>query len=149
MLGYWNRPEADAEVFVNDAQGRRWLRTGDVGVIDANGYIRIVDRLKDMIAVSGFKVFPSQIEALLYHHPAVKEALVVGMPDTYRGERPRAYVTLNDDAAVDGEGLATWLNPQLGRHERVDSVVVRGSLPKTMIGKLSRKDLLKEVSVES
>ena len=145
MLGYWNRPEADAEVFVDDAQGRRWLRTGDVGVIDANGYIRIVDRLKDMIAVSGFKVFPSQIEALLYHHPAVKEALVVGMPDTYRGERPRAYVTLNDDAAVDGEGLATWLNPQLGRHERVDSVVVRGSLPKTMIGKLSRKDLIAQI----
>jgi long-chain acyl-CoA synthetase len=149
MLGYWNRPEADAEVFVDDAQGRRWLRTGDVGDIDENGYIRIVDRLKDMIAVSGFKVFPSQIEALLYHHPAVREALVVGMPDPYRGERPRAYVTLNNDAGVDGKALATWLNPQLGRHERVDAVVVRESLPKTMIGKLSRKDLLKEVSAGS
>ena len=145
MLGYWNWPEADAEVFVEDAEGRRWLRTGDVGVIDADGFIRIVDRLKDMIAVSGFKVFPSQIEAILYHHPGVKEALVIGLPDTYRGEKPRAYVVLNEGAEADGAVLATWLNPQLGRHERVDSVVVRESLPKTMIGKLSRKDLLKEV----
>src|SRR3546814_6867435 len=70
----------------------------DVGTIDDEGFIRIVDRLKDMIAVGGFKVFPSQIEAVLYRHPAVKEALVIGLPDTYRGEHPRAYVTLNDGA---------------------------------------------------
>ncbi|GGB17443.1 dicarboxylate--CoA ligase PimA [Sphingomonas metalli] len=145
MMGYWNRPEADAQVFVTDAGGRRWLRTGDVGAIDADGFIRVVDRLKDMIAVSGFKVFPSQIEAVLHHHPAVKEALVIGIPDAYRGEQPRAYVTLEEGAAVDGAALASWLNPQLGRHERVDTVVVRESLPKTMIGKLSRKDLVKEV----
>lgn len=148
MAGYWNRPEADAEVFVEDAEGRRWLRTGDVGVIDADGFVRIVDRLKDMIAVSGFKVFPSQIEAVLYHHPAVREALVIGLPDAYRGEKPRAYVTLHEDAAADGDAICAWLNPQLGRHERVDAVVVRSSLPKTMIGKLSRKDLVKEVAAE-
>ncbi|RZM17765.1 MAG: long-chain fatty acid--CoA ligase, partial [Sphingomonas sp.] len=140
MAGYWQRPDADAEVFVDG-----WLRTGDVGTIDANGFIRIVDRLKDMIAVSGFKVFPSQIEAVLYHHPAVKEALVIGVPDTYRGERPRAYVTLQDAAEIDGEALRTWLNAQIGRHEQVDRVVVRGALPKTMIGKLSRKELVAEV----
>src|SRR3546814_8635347 len=74
MRGYWNRPDADAKVFVTDAEGTRWLRTGDVGTIDDEGFIRIVDRLKDMIAVGGFKVFPSQIEAVLYRHPAVKEA---------------------------------------------------------------------------
>ncbi len=146
MLGYWNRPDADAEVFVDDPGGTRWLRTGDVGVIDPDGFVRIVDRLKDMIAVSGFKVFPSQIEAVLHHHPAVKEALVIGLPDAYRGEHPRAYVTLMDDAAADGAALRDWLNPQLGRHERVDAVVVRESLPKTMIGKLSRKDLIAEVT---
>ena len=146
MLGYWNRPDADAEVFVDDPDGTRWLRTGDVGVIDPDGFVRIVDRLKDMIAVSGFKVFPSQIEAVLHHHPAVKEALVIGLPDAYRGEHPRAYVTLMDDAAADGAALRDWLNPQLGRHERVDAVVVRESLPKTMIGKLSRKDLIAEVT---
>ena len=145
MKGYWGRPDADAEVFVTDANGARWLRTGDVGTIDDLGFIRIVDRLKDMIAVGGFKVFPSQIEAVLHHHPAVKEALVIGLPDPYRGEKPRAYVTLIDGANETGEALAAWLNPQLGKHERVDGVVVRLALPKTMIGKLSRKDLLAEV----
>ncbi len=148
MLGYWQRPDADGTVFVTDADGRRWLRTGDVGEIDADGFIRIVDRLKDMIAVSGFKVFPSQIEAVLHHHPAIREVLVVGLPDPYRGEAPHAYVTVADDADVTGEGLRDWLNPQLGRHERVDRVVIRAALPKTMIGKLSRKDLLAEIAAE-
>lgn len=145
MKGYWNRPDADADVFVVDAAGTKWLRTGDVGEIDPDGFIRIVDRLKDMIAVGGFKVFPSQIEAVLYKNPAVKEALVIGIPDTYRGEHPRAYVTLNDGPTVDGAALMAWLNPQIGKHERVDQVVVRETMPKTMIGKLSRKDLIAEV----
>jgi long-chain acyl-CoA synthetase len=144
MKGYWNRPDADAEVFVDG-----WLRTGDVGQIDDDGFIHIVDRLKDMIAVSGFKVFPSQVEAVLYQNPAVKEALVIGVPDAYRGEQPRAYVTLNDDANASPEELKAWLNAQLGRHERVDQVVVRLTLPKTLVGKLSRKELLEEVKAES
>ncbi|HEX8301980.1 long-chain fatty acid--CoA ligase [Sphingomonas sp.] len=141
MRGYWNRPEADPDTFVDD----HWLRTGDVGTIDEDGYIRIVDRLKDMIAVGGFKVFPSQIEAVLYKHPSIKEALVIGLPDPYHGELPHAYVTLDEGMAVSGEELFGWLNPQLGKHERVKEVVVRESLPKTMIGKLSRKDLLAEL----
>jgi len=145
MAGYWNRPDADAEVFLTDADGTRWLRTGDVGEIDEDGFVRIVDRLKDMIAVAGFKVFPSQIEAILYRHPAVKEALVIGIPDTYRGEVPRAYVTLNEGEEPSSEALKAWLNPQLGKHEKVDDVVVRLTMPKTMIGKLSRKDLVAEV----
>ncbi len=142
MKGYWNRPEVDAEVFLDG----HWLRTGDVATIDADGFIRIVDRLKDMIAVGGFKVFPSQIEAVLYRNPAVKEALVIGVPDTYHGEMPRAYVTLAEGATETGDQLKTWLNPQLGKHERVDRVVIRDSLPKTMIGKLSRKNLLEEIA---
>ncbi|MEZ0241860.1 MAG: long-chain fatty acid--CoA ligase [Sphingomonas sp.] len=146
MRGYWNRPDADDVTFVTDAKGERWLRTGDVATIDADGYIRIVDRLKDMIAVGGFKVFPSQIEDVLYRHPAVKEALVIGLPDAYHGELPHAYVTLNDGATATGEELCKWLNAKLGKHERVAEVVVRLTLPKTMIGKLSRKDLLAEVA---
>jgi len=145
MKGYWNRPDADADVFVFDADGTKWLRTGDVGQIDPDGFVKIVDRLKDMIAVGGFKVFPSQIEAVLYKHPAVKEALVIGIPDSYRGEHPRAYVTLNDGIEATGADLTAWLNPQLGKVEQVDSVVVRETMPKTMIGKLSRKDLVAEV----
>lgn len=142
MLGYWNRPDADAEVFVDG-----YLRTGDVATLDEDGFIFIVDRLKDMIAVGGFKVFPSQIEDILYRHPSVKEALVIGVPDAYLGERPRAFVTLNEGAVGDGAALADWLNPQLGKHERVGSVVVRDALPKTMIGKLDRKALRAEVGV--
>jgi long-chain acyl-CoA synthetase len=140
MAGYWNKPEATGQVFVDG-----WLRTGDVATIDGDGFIFIVDRLKDMIAVGGFKVFPSQIEDILYTHPAVKEALVIGVPDSYAGERPKAFVTLNEDIAANGEDLEKWLNPKLGKHERVLAVVVRENLPKTMIGKLDRKALRAEV----
>lgn len=140
MCGYWKRPDADAEVFVG-----KYLRTGDVATIDEDGFIHIVDRLKDMIAVGGFKVFPSQVEDVLYKHPAVKEALVIGVPDAYHGEMPRAFVTLQDGATEDGAALMAWLNPQLGKHERVQAVVVREALPKTMIGKLDRKALRAEI----
>jgi len=139
MQGYWNMPDADDEVFIDG-----FLRTGDVAVIDEDGYIKIVDRLKDMIAVGGFKVFPSQVEEVLYKHAAVKEALVIGVPDDYRGESPKAYVALEGEQDVTGEALKDWLNPQLGKHERVVDVVVRESLPKTLIGKLDRKALRAE-----
>ena len=95
-----------------------------------------------MIAVGGFKVFPSQIEAVLYRHPDVKEALVIGIPDQYHGEMPKAFVTLNEGA--DAPDLKAWLNPQLGKHERVTDVEVRLNLPKTLVGKLSRKELVAE-----
>ena len=140
MRGYWNRPDADQDSFTADG----WLRTGDVATIDADGYIRIVDRLKDMIAVGGFKVYPSEIEHKLYQHPAVKEAIVLGVPDPYRGEHPKAFVTLEEGYDVSGDALAAWLNPQLGKHERVGAVEVRDHLPKTMIGKLDRKALRAE-----
>ena len=81
---------------------------------------RIVDRIKDMIAVGGFKVFPSQVEAVLLEHPAVKEALVLGLPDAYHGEMPRAFVTLSDDADSDRRRAAKWLNARVGKHERVE-----------------------------
>lgn len=141
MRGYWNNPEADEDVFANG-----YLRTGDVGTIDEDGYVRVVDRIKDMIAVGGFKVFPSQVEDVLYRHPAVREALVIGIPDAYRGEVPKAFVTLHLEKAegIDGARLKDWLNPQLGKHERVATVEIRESLPKTLVGKLSRKELVAE-----
>ena len=144
MRGYWRRPEEALHAFAERPDGR-WLRTGDVAVLEEGGYLRIVDRIKDMIAVGGFKVFPSEVEAVLLRHPSVKEALVIGVSDPYRGETPRAYVTLMAGASDSGEALAKWLNGQLGKHERVDAVVVRESLPKTMIGKLDRKALRAEV----
>ncbi|MEQ9661797.1 MAG: long-chain fatty acid--CoA ligase [Parasphingopyxis sp.] len=142
MYGYWNRPDADDQI-LHDG----FLRTGDVGTIDEEGYIYIVDRLKDMIAVSGFKVFPSQIEDILYRHNAIKEALVIGVPDDYTGEKPKAFVALEKGQTVSGADLLAWLNPQLGKHERVAEVVVRDELPKTMIGKLDRKALRAEEGI--
>ena len=139
MKGYWNRPDDESSVF---AGGR--LRTGDVGTIDADGFIQVVDRLKDMVVVSGFKVFPSQIETVLYRNEAVKEAIVIGVPDSYSGERPKAFVTLRPGADVTGAALTDWLNAQVGRHEQVVAVEIRDHLPRTLVGKLSRKELQAE-----
>lgn len=137
MQGYWKRDNSG--VFADG-----YLRTGDVAEVDSDGYYRIVDRLKDMIIVGGFKVFPSQVEDQLYTHEQVKDAIVLGVPDAYLGERPKAFVTLQDGATVDGPALTSWLNARLGKHEKVTAVEVRDSLPKTMIGKLSRKELAAE-----
>ncbi|MEM8724063.1 MAG: long-chain fatty acid--CoA ligase [Pseudomonadota bacterium] len=144
MRGYWNRPEAAADAFA-ERDGNKYLRTGDVAVIDEDGFLSIVDRIKDMIAVGGFKVFPSVVEDVILEHEAVKEALVIGVPDEYKGEVPRAYVTLEDGADASAEALSDWLNAKIGKHERVDEVVIREELPKTIIGKLDRKALRAEV----
>lgn len=145
MRGYWNRPETDADVFVTRGN-KKYLRTGDVAVMDEDGFLSIVDRIKDMIAVGGFKVFPSVVEDVILKHEAVKEALVIGVPEEYRGEVPRAYVTLNEGSGtVDVDTLKAWLNERIGKHERVDQVLIRESLPRTIIGKLDRKALRGEV----
>lgn len=145
MRGYWNRPDAAETAFVV-IDGEPWLRTGDIATIDEEGFIAIVDRSKDMIAVGGFKVFPSHVEAVLVENPAVKEALVIGVPDDYLGEMPAAYITLNDGFdAEDITALSDWLNSRVGKHERVKHIIVRDELPKTMIGKLDRKALRAEV----
>ncbi|MDJ0978437.1 MAG: long-chain fatty acid--CoA ligase [Erythrobacter sp.] len=140
MRGYWNRPETAQEVFV-ERGGKTYLRTGDVAVMHDDGFLEIVDRIKDMISVGGFKVFPSVVEDAILKHDAVKEALVIGVPEDYRGEVPRAYVTLQTEGAETADALREWLNARIGKHERVDEVVIRDELPKTMIGKLDRKAL--------
>ncbi|MEL7189201.1 MAG: long-chain fatty acid--CoA ligase [Pseudomonadota bacterium] len=144
MRGYWNKPEAAADVFV-ERDGKTYLRTGDVATMDEHGFLAIVDRIKDMISVGGFKVFPSVVEDVILEHDAVKEALVIGVPEEYRGEVPRAFVTLEGDQSATAEQLRDWLNAKIGKHERVDQVVIRSELPKTIIGKLDRKALRAEV----
>jgi len=144
MRGYWNRPETQAATFV-EREGKTYLRTGDVATVDEDGFLSIVDRIKDMIAVGGFKVFPSMVEDALLEHDAIREALVIGVPDEYRGEVPRAFVTLHPGASTDAETLKDWLNEKVGKHERVDRIVIRDDLPKTLIGKLDRKALRAEV----
>ncbi len=143
MKGYWNQQGANADLIADG-----FLRTGDVASVDADGYLKIVDRIKDMIAVGGFKVFPSQVEAVLYAHPAVKEALVIGVADAYRGESPQAWVALNADEIASGEVLRDWANVRLGKHERLTAVTIVDALPKTMIGKLDRKALRQMVAAQ-
>ena len=139
MQGYLHAPVPDPAAFVD---GR--LRTGDVGYLDADGFAFIVDRIKDMIVVGGFKVFPSRLEDVLYTHPAVREALVVAIPDARLGERPKAFVALRPGMAATPAELAELVNAAVGKHERVAAVEIRAALPKTMIGKLDRKPLVAE-----
>ena len=139
MQGYW-RPDLRAiEQF-----GSGEFRTGDIGLIEPDGYVRIVDRIKDMINVGGFKVFPSQLEAVLAGHDAVEEAIVVASPDERVGERPYAFVVLKDGASASPAELTTYLAGHVGKHERLAGLELREALPRTMIGKPDRKALAAE-----
>ncbi len=141
MRGYWKNDTATADIMTGGC-----LHTGDVGYIDADGYAFIIDRIKDMITVGGFKVFPRHLEDVLYKHPAVKEAAVIATPDPYLGERPLAFVVLqaSSTGTTDGQNLMTWLKPQIGKHEVPVDIIVRQALPKTMIGKIDKKKLAAE-----
>jgi long-chain acyl-CoA synthetase len=139
MPGYWNKPEETERSFVG-----RYFRTGDVGYMDEDGYTFIVDRIKDMINSSGFKVYPRRIEDILYEHPAVAEATVIGIPDEYRGEAPKAFVKLKDGRAATAEELLSFLRARLSKFELPAQIEFRDELPKTMIGKLSKKELRAE-----
>jgi long-chain acyl-CoA synthetase len=139
MPGYWNRPEETAEVFVDG-----FFRTGDVGYIDEDGFVFIVDRIKDMINASGFKVYPRRIEEAILEHEAVAEVTVIGIADDYRGEAPKAFVKLKDGASLTAEDLLGYLDPHLSKIEMPAAIEFRDELPKTMIGKPSKKELREE-----
>ncbi|CCQ73245.1 long-chain fatty acid--CoA ligase [Magnetospira sp. QH-2] len=139
MAGYWNR-EAETEAVLKDG----WLRTGDVGHMDADGFVFLTDRLKDVIICSGYNVYPRIIEEALYRHPAVDEVVVIGIPDDYRGEVPKAFVRLHDKVVVSERDLLTFVEQHLNPIERPVAVAFRDELPKTLIGKLSKKELVAE-----
>jgi len=139
MAGYWQRPDDTAAVFIDGA-----LRTGDIGYRDADGYLFLVDRIKDVILCGGFNVYPRMIEEALYQHPAVAEAVVIGIPDSYRGQAPKAFVRLREGAVATPDELKAFLTTQVSRIEMPKSVEIREHLPKTMIGKLSKKELVAE-----
>ena len=139
MAGYWKRPEATADVFVDGA-----LRTGDFGYLDDDGYLFVTDRLKDIILCSGYNVYPRVLEDSLYEHPAVAEAIVIGIPDPYRGQAPKAFVVLKPNHTATPEELLTFLADHVSRIEMPKLIEIRTTLPKTMIGKLSRKELVAE-----
>ena len=141
MKGYWNNPGATAEAFNADG----FMRTGDVGYMDPTGYITIVDRTKDMLLCSGFNVYPRIIEEAIYAHPAVAEVCVIGIPDEYRGQSPKAFITLKAGApAFTLDALKAFLRDRIGKHEMVGAMEIRAELPKTPVGKLSKKTLVDE-----
>jgi long-chain acyl-CoA synthetase len=144
MKGYWNNPDATNATIVD---GR--LRTGDVGYMDPDGYTFIIDRMKDMILVGGFNVFPRYVEEAIHRHPAVKEVTVIGIPDDYLGEVPKAFVVLKDgEGGLDAERLIEFLRGEIGKHELPREIEFRKELPKTAVGKLSKKELVAEETVK-
>ncbi|MFL1404603.1 long-chain-fatty-acid--CoA ligase [Marinobacter sp. M1N3S26] len=142
MTGYWKREDATAESMT--ASG--YFRTGDVAWMDDKGFVYIVDRTKDMIICSGYNVYPRNIEEAIYEHPAVAEVSVIGVPDDYRGQSPRAYITLREGQPEPTlDEMKAFLKPRLGKHEMIHGMEVRDELPKTPVGKLSKKELYAEV----
>jgi len=134
--GYWNNPEAT----IHTMPGGR-LRTGDVAIMDERGWVYLVDRLKDQINVSGFKVWPREVEDVLYEHPAVHEAAVVGQPDEYRGETVVAFVSLKSGTSATEQELIVFTKERLAAYKYPRSVHVIGDLPKTQTGKIRRREL--------
>ncbi|WP_405672594.1 class I adenylate-forming enzyme family protein [Streptomyces sp. NBC_01530] len=134
--GYWRRPDATAETFPDGE-----LRTGDIGFMDPQGWLYVVDRKKDMINASGFKVWPREVEDVLYTHPAVREAAVVGVPDGYRGETVKAYISLRPGADTDPAELATYCKERLAAYKYPRQVEILPDLPKTASGKILRREL--------
>ena len=139
MPGYWNAREETDNVFVGD-----YFRTGDIGYMDEDGYTFIVDRLKDLILCSGFNVYPRHVEDAIYKHTAVEEVTVIGIPDEYRGEAPKAFVKLKKGQSLTKEQLLEFLSTKLSKIELPEEIEFRDELPKTMVGKLSKKELRDE-----
>lgn len=145
MQGYWNKPDATADTLRETEDGEIRLHTGDVAIMDEDGYVFIVDRLKDMIITNGYNVYPRNVEEAIYQHPSVEECIVAGLPDENRGEIVKAWIKVKDGRELTGEDLKEFLTDKISKMEIPRKIEFRDEpLPKTMIGKLSRKDLVEE-----
>jgi len=146
VKGYWNKPEETAQAIKNG-----WLHTGDIGKVDENGWVYYIDRKKDIINVSGFKVWPREVEDILYQHPAVKEVAVVGVPDPYRGESPKAFIVLKDNYKnkITKNEIIEFAKEKLARYKVPRDVEFVEELPKTVTGKILRRELKVRESVKS
>lgn len=147
MKGYWNKPEETDDMIRVHADGIRWLHTGDVAKMDEEGYFAIVDRKKDMILVSGFNVYPTDVEQVLYRHPKIKQVCVVGIPDEKTGESVKAFVVLKEGDVASEDEILKWTRDEkhgLTGYRAPKSVEFREELPTTMVGKVLRRVLLDE-----
>jgi long-chain acyl-CoA synthetase len=136
MQGYWHRHDESTLVLTEGG----WLHTGDIGAFDADGYLRILDRKKDMVNVSGFKVFPNEVEDVIAQHPGVLEAAVIGVADPHTGQAVKLFVVRRDLALTEAD-LATFARERLAAYKVPRVIVFVDSLPKSNIGKIVRKDL--------
>ena len=142
---YWNRPEETAASFHDG-----WFLTGDIAHMDADGFLYLVDRKKDMILSGGFNVYPVMIEDAVHRYPGVSEVMAIGVPDSYRGESAKVFVVLSPGAQrFTLAQLQAFLADKLGRHEIPRALAFRDALPKTPVGKLDRKALRAEVRAEA
>lgn len=140
MKGYWNMPEETANTLRNG-----WLYTGDIAKVDEDGYLYIVDRKKDMIIASGYNIYPRDVEEVIYEHPAVQEAVVIGVPDAYRGESVKAVIVLKSGQTVTEEEMISYCRNNMATYKVPTIVEFREQLPKTSVGKILRRALREEV----
>ena len=141
MTGYHNRPDITREAQWHDAQGQRFIRTGDVGRFDEDGFLTLMDRRKDMVISGGFNIYPSDLEAVLREHPAVADAAVIGMPSAEWGETPVAYIVPADGALDSPESVREWLNARVGKTQRLSGLRFTDELPRSEIGKVLKRQL--------
>jgi long-chain acyl-CoA synthetase len=139
MSGYWNRPDETAKVMTSDG----YFRTGDIGVMSADGLTKIVDRKKDMILVSGFNVYPNEVEEVIASHPGVLETAVIGLPDEKSGEAVKAFI-VRKDPNLTAEEIVTFCHEQLTNYKIPKQIEFRTELPKTNVGKILRRELREE-----
>jgi long-chain acyl-CoA synthetase len=141
MRGYWERPEETTEVLRSDAQGRPWLHTGDIGYMDADGYLFLTDRKKELMKVSGFQVWPREIEEVLAAHPAVLEAGVAAIRHDVKGELPKAWVVLRSGMTASGQDIKAFCKERLAPYKVPVQVAIVKELPKSPVGKVLRRKL--------
>ena len=141
MQGYWQQPKATAEAFI-ELDGKRFLRTGDLAFIDDEGYYFFVDRLKRMINAAGMKVWPAEVEAAMYKHPAIKECCIIASPDARKGETVKAVVVLKEQfSSVTGEEILAWSKTQMATYKAPRLIEFTDALPRTASGKLMWRTL--------
>jgi acyl-CoA synthetase (AMP-forming)/AMP-acid ligase II len=146
MSGYHDNDAASSEASWTDSVGQRWLRTGDLGKLDADGFLYIVDRKKDMILSGGQNIYPADIEAVMRTHPQVADVAVIGVRSSQWGETPIAVVVAAANGNVAAEDLVEWTNARVGKQQRIRKVVSRLELPRNANGKVLKRELRQELA---
>ena len=150
MTGYHGQPDKTREAEWYAPDGKRFIRTGDIGRFDGDGFLTLFDRKKDMIISGGFNIYPSDLEEVLRQHPAVLEAAVVGIPSAEWGESPAAFVVVRDGvAAPDAGELLAWVNAKVGKTQRLVRLAYMDELPRSAIGKVLKRELRDSIAAQA